>query len=96
MSTRRIIIMNGYVKQAEALKPGLNLFGSRKRKKHEANINTQIDQDNADFLREVSKVRADITTKDKAYKALVVKKLALIRERSQLKALQNRVIHILN
>ena len=94
MSTPRIIQMDKYVAQAQSMQQGLNLFGSRKRKKHEARINTQIDNDNRDF----NKAKINLVNENAAKKArlnsLKLKRTNLIREKTQLQSRHNTIIQI--
>jgi len=94
--TQRVAIMKKYYGEAQTLSKGLGLFGSRKRKKHEAAINTQIANDIADFNRERTKIRGRISNKQREYLALQKRLLAMRAENKQIKHYQTSITNLIS
>ncbi len=94
--SQRVALMKKYLSEAQHLSKGLGLFGSRRRKKHEAAINTQIANDIADFNREHAKLKGNISTKQHEYLSLQKRLLAMRAENQQIKHYQTTIINLIS
>lgn len=94
-SSQRIAVMRGLLAEAQQLQSGLNLFGSRKRKKAKRRINAEISKIKKQFNAEKKKLDALIRSKNISLSRINSELRKLRRENVQLKNIQKQIITII-